>query len=757
VGEPVDIQTDKRYVQHIRGHAIGDIYDALVELITNSDDSYNRIFRKGKREEDGGPIVIEHLEQRKGQPSFVVVRDNAEGMNSDDMDRCLRRIGAYVSTEGSRGYMGRGAKDCTELGQLTYESIKDGRYFRCKITKDLKFVLEQDGKPATRDLRRRLAIPTENGTSVTLELGDGVHLPRFDSIKTDLPWHFALRDIAATDSKSSLFLQRTKGNDDPHRLLFRPPDGQLVLDEKYDVPGYTGARAWVRIWRADEPLDESRPRFERCGLIVKGQRAIHECSLLDEELKRNPHARRYFGRIVCPHIDGLMQDYEKRLKSNQAHPQENPRLLIDPNRRYGLERRHPFVRALFETPVNRLKGLVAKDTAEEKAQQREVASHETKARLDKLAKLAGRFLRDELEDMELIGDGEVDQEAFAKRGAAIYPTYLNVAVGKERSLTLYVHRSAFTDVTRPITIVSDNDEAVEIDGSPFVLRPHRDKEDRLVGVFKVRGLQVCSSVVLSVLGEERLPKTEALVQVVPDIVEQHDFVNPLEFEREDYRIRLGKRKTIRLFARYPELVAKETKVEVKSEDNEKVAVRGKCVLVPVVGSNYAEAAVSIEARTLRARITINADVGSHKAVTTVRVIDRSEDEGVPLKFELRDQDFGNFRAMWATLEGKPNLLLISARHKSLSRYLGTPPEFQGQDSAHFRVLLAEIVAERVCRRLLTEEARMRPNDYELSRSSHDAIEEVFGFFARRMKEFLPIAHSAMLDDSEQKIVNAPPK
>ena len=78
VGEPVDLRTNKRYVQHVRDHAMGDVYDALVELITNADDSYGKLFRAGKRNRNGGDILIEHLEQRKGQPSYIIVRDKAE-------------------------------------------------------------------------------------------------------------------------------------------------------------------------------------------------------------------------------------------------------------------------------------------------------------------------------------------------------------------------------------------------------------------------------------------------------------------------------------------------------------------------------------------------------------------------------------------------------------------------------------------------------------------------------------------------------
>ena len=156
VGQEINLQADKRYIQHVRDHAMRDVYDALVELITNADDSYNRLFEQKRRNRDGGDILIEHLEQRKGAASCLVVRDKAEGMDASDMERCLLRLGTYSSKSGNRGYMGRGAKDCSALGDVVFESIKDGRYFRCKITQSLKFVLEENGSRATDAQRHAL-------------------------------------------------------------------------------------------------------------------------------------------------------------------------------------------------------------------------------------------------------------------------------------------------------------------------------------------------------------------------------------------------------------------------------------------------------------------------------------------------------------------------------------------------------------------------------------------------------------------------
>ena len=92
LGQPVDLRLSPRYYQFNRGFAIRDAFDALVELITNSDDSYHRLYKKGLRSEDGGPILIEYIEQRKDKDwsltdclSFAVMhaRDLSEALTGD--------------------------------------------------------------------------------------------------------------------------------------------------------------------------------------------------------------------------------------------------------------------------------------------------------------------------------------------------------------------------------------------------------------------------------------------------------------------------------------------------------------------------------------------------------------------------------------------------------------------------------------------------------------------------------------------------
>lgn len=87
IGIPIDLHYSDRYYHFQRQHAIRDVFDALVELITNPDDSYGRLYKKQLRRENGGPILIDILEQRKGATSVVIVRDRAEGMTLQEMKK----------------------------------------------------------------------------------------------------------------------------------------------------------------------------------------------------------------------------------------------------------------------------------------------------------------------------------------------------------------------------------------------------------------------------------------------------------------------------------------------------------------------------------------------------------------------------------------------------------------------------------------------------------------------------------------------
>lgn len=752
LGQPINLHLAPRYYQFNRAFAIRDVFDALVELITNCDDSYHRLFKKSLRSEDGGPILIEYLEQRKGQPSHLIVHDRAEGMTLQEMNDRLGDVGTKRSEEGDRGFLARGAKDCTELGRMTFESIKDERYYKCELTPKPQFIPWEDGKKATTDIRDRLHISRGNGTVVTLLIDQKHKLPRFESIVRDLPWHFALRDILSEDSHTKALLKNlNRPADRAEKLTYHHPDGDLVCDEPFEIQGYDGATAHLKIWKSSETFEDTSDRFRRSGILIKGERAIHECSLLAPEFEKDPQGKKYFGRLECQYIDKVLREYDERREKDQPHDAKNPSLLIDPNRQHGLIREHPFTKVLFQVPSERLRALIAKDREAERSNERRIANEETQSRLDRLAKKASEFIKQQLEDIQELTEGEgIDKDAFTKQGVFIFPTYLNVALGEERTLTYYV-RTSLLDKSDQQVSIEVGDPALTVLDAPFQLRPHRTKEDRLVGTFRVRGEALKDSVIIRAICGS-LPKAQAIAAVVETKIEEHFFDSPLEFEHDDYRVREGSRKSLELFAKYPEVVAEPTEVTLFSSDSAGIPTRGTCELIPVAGSNYARGEVIVQGRKLNAKAEIKAAVNGREASTQVKVVQKPPESNVPFKFDLSDEPCGNFRARWADHEGKPHLLWVLARHKSLSRYLGPGPKFEGQKEPHFRVLLAEIIAEAVCSKSLELECKERTWEFRFAdyKEDHIIANEVRARMQQRLRDFVADAHTVMLSDAEIK-------
>jgi hypothetical protein len=302
-----------------------------------------------------------------------------------------------------------------------------------------------------------------------------------------------------------------------------------------------------------------------------------------------------------------------------------------------------------------------------------------------------------------------------------------------------------------VSVHSDSPALEVIDGT-ITLKSHKKRADLLYGKFRVKGTAVKEGVCIETQSDH-VPKAEALFNIVEDAVDERTFGAPFEFEHKNYKIKEGSKKTIKLYAKYPELVNSEMEIKITSSDNINLPVRGKCSLVPVEGSNYACAEISIEARRLvHSSIVISAKLGEIETDAKVKIVQKEEDQGSKIDIDIKDEDFGHFRAKWANAEGKPNLLLISAKHPALKRYLGPPPDFVGQSSLLFRLLVVEIVAENVCRKSLLHESEKNSWQFRWADQKADNIiaESVLSELQKRMREFLPMAHAIMIKDSELK-------
>lgn len=694
---------------------------------------------------DGGPILIEIEEKRKNNSSKLLIHDKAQGMTLQNMMIKLIHVGERQSLEGDRGFMGRGVKDCTTLGKIIIESMKDDKYYKCELNKNSQLVPIEDGRKETDSIRNDLRIEHGNGTVVTLIIDPQIKIPHIETIIRDLPWHYALRDILSPQSPSKLFLKNLNNpNHKPERLISLSPEGDLVSDELFEIHGYPNIKAKLKIWRAKEPLGDPSDRFRRSGLLIKGKRTIYECSLLYPSFEKDFYAKRYSGRLECVYIDYLLNDYDERRKNGEPHPPENPSLITDPNRQTGLRRDHPFIKALFQIPSEGLKQLIEKDKGQDKASQKEIANKETQHRLSELAKVASRFLEQQVEDIEEATlDDTVDDDSFSKKGVLIFPTYLNIAIGQVRTLTFYVNRSLYDKEGKDVNVACD-DPAVNIIDSSFKLRAHSKRNDRLFGTFRIQGVSLKDIVCLQT-NCDGIPQTEAIIKVIEDKIEEHQFINPLEFEHKQYHVKEGSVKTLRIYAKYPELIAYETSIDIFSSDQEGVPVKGRCVLVPIERSNFAVGEIATQGRRHNGKAIISTTLNNEKAQCNIKVIQKDE-SGAPIKINIVSKNLGVYRAAWSLQE--TNVLEISAVHESIKRYLGPEPDYEGQDAPLFRVLLAEIVAERICMKALELEVKSRPWDFkdDFNGSPEIVLNTVISHLQKRLRDFVARAHKVMLAD-----------
>src|SRR6266542_4464617 len=111
-----------------------DVLRALVEVITNCNDSYSRLEHTGQRVK--GEIVIDI--HRKHKNSLIRVRDFAEGMTDIRMDKVVGTYGEATSglkeDQHVRGMWGRGMKDSIfGLGYGYVRSFKGANFYSCSL------------------------------------------------------------------------------------------------------------------------------------------------------------------------------------------------------------------------------------------------------------------------------------------------------------------------------------------------------------------------------------------------------------------------------------------------------------------------------------------------------------------------------------------------------------------------------------------------------------------------------------------------
>jgi hypothetical protein len=701
----------------------GDIVRALIETITNSDDAYAT--RPGK-------IKIE-IEHSRG-PWRVVTRDRATGMSASRMEAAIAHLGGRTSgfEDGAdvRGNLGRGSKDLAAFGPVQFESICEDQCASMILDPDGNYTLDPPRKTTPQD-RERLSIPRANGTVVTINAIESIRCPQHAKLVAKLSRHYQLRDIMADPNREVLLVDVNKTATDVLRYSF--PTLLTLCSEDLVIETYPAATAKLTILRNAERYDDpASDSLRPAGILIKGRRAIYENTLF--RFEANPYAGWFSGRVECPYIDQLAAEYDSRLLSHQPQDDANPIPIIT-RRRDGLQRAHPFYKALAAVVEKRLGDFVA----DEERKARENASTES-SRLRKMLDGLGRELS-KLIDEDL---REIDEEGLL--GAGVPGTTLpHVRLVPEEVVMYMTEDKTVSVMVAPevgasqVQVHCDPAGVVEVlDGGSISLAPHRKRPDLLAGQIHLRPLLEDQTLLTATCGAH---SAVALVEVRPEAEVVEVDTQPaqqLQFERDNYRIAWTRKKTLRLFAPLADIASHGTDVSISSSDAGVVVRKSHAKFLLDEELEQYVAEVVVEARTLSARATLTAKLGDIAA--TCAVVVTKEEEGPTLSIRIVDEEAGNYRAV-VEQSGAQTTIKVMGCHPIMKRYRGPAPQFPGNDLPATQLVVAEIVADQVARMILEKKFPSSLNE------QLDAARFYVEHY-RYVSKYLTRCHRTLLSDAQ---------
>jgi hypothetical protein len=740
-----DLGAEPRYKRQNMERAMrGKIERGLIELITNSDDSYRDLEERAK--EVSGKVRIEIGRRKKGQASTVIVRDKAGGMSREEMFNKLgtlgRRTSGFEEGKARRGLHGRGARDVAAFGTVHFQSIKDEQYnhmiippsLRCRFT-------ESRPKKTTQEMREECRILKGNGTVVTIEVQSRFEISLHETLVKDLSRYYSIRDILSNPAREVVIVDLNKKRES--RLIYRLPIGEVVFDGDFTLHDYPGAKAHLVVRRSASAFEQSTLPY-REGILIKSAGAIHDCTYFG--LESEPFSWRFTGELYCEFIDQLIREYDDREEANPDHPNHpgnNPIRLLDPFRD-GLILEHPFIQAVYRRCKEILQPLVEKLKASEEPSKRDVVDENLSKKLDNLSKEISKIFEKKISELEEeIPSVTVDDPKIKKLGLGLYiipPEEQAIIVGQPRTFSIVVKHFEVLDESLPVNVISSDPDNVKVRVSPVFLK--KFLEDGKVGrtTFTVESHQVGTEAFIEVSygGYNNL----VLIKVIEPPL-RPELPNGLSFEKSLYHLRINREKTLILWLKNFAKLNNQIMAEIVS-DHRQVVIKagGRCELRKTGAPGLFIGKVRVLGRQLKVKAEITARVEKFQpAKTHVVVEERPRISGIKFKFEPVEDDFGSVRYKWD--DKSPYLLKIGARHLSIRRYLGIPTDqvYPGINSPLYHTVLAEVIAEALALRILEKQFKKEGEEGMLDYASTDA------YYHKHFSEFLTVAHNNLVAES----------
>ncbi|PIU23468.1 MAG: hypothetical protein COT13_02925 [Chloroflexi bacterium CG08_land_8_20_14_0_20_45_12] len=425
------IPMDKaRYMRQTAFTTIRYLIDVIVELVTNSDDSYKRLEQEGIEVE--GKIIIRVRRLKYNKCEKLEVIDFAEGMDKDKLEKALTFAGATSGFEKGRtvrGLLGRGLKEAIiALGKAEIYTIKDDKLCIANVWWDEKEGLMYEPLerpyPPTKEERKEIGVIEGNGTAVRITVtNEKINCPDYKTFCPQIINHYALRDInSASNRKVTLDFQSPEKGGLKYigkPISYEPPKGKRIIEQSIKLPDY-GDNAEIRVYESHEELESpyNNP-FARAGLLIKTSGAI-----LDNQLFKYQSEKAgcfFFGEVIW---EGLAE----RLRKEDWG-------VITPDRT-GVNWHHQYCEVLRNEIEKILEPLIGN-----KKKQIEIkAIAPPSEKIEKLNKdvcsLLNRLAEKHMAELPS-GDELSGGEETKIKTLTIKPPHANIEINKERYFSVY--------------------------------------------------------------------------------------------------------------------------------------------------------------------------------------------------------------------------------------------------------------------------------------------------------------------------------
>lgn len=693
----------------------GNVTKALIEFITNSDDSYARL--EARDQPVTGRIQVD---VRAGEGGFIRITDDAEGFDGKGLDDRFGTLGLDMSGHESgvdvRGFFGDGLKEGVlglKRGGIL-KTIRDGKFAQAELMWEGNkpvYRLRQPPTPVTPAQRRELGLQG-NGTQLTVLLDTDVSIPQHARLLTQLSRHFALRDILQNPARK-LILRRLNPREkvvSQDDAVYREPTADEQFGTKTisgTVPEY-GVPFTITLKRSTEPLSgQEDGQLRAGGLLIRSRRAILEITF--GPLDNRPGTEHLFGYLDCPHL------YER------LHGED---VVVNKNRS-GLNRQNDFVRALLTEAAQLLAPFVQEEVARAQSADAQPLDPKSRRKLDDLKNELNRIARLELEEQ---GDEEGDAEGtaalrFSRKGYTLI-------VGEPKTVRAIVEaaRIQVGDVLT-LEVVGGG---LSLESSTHELSP----QDQVDGYISCDTQLVGMSELSAGLIDARVGdlKASATIQVKRRV---DNVPPPFAFEHDAYRIPVSEWKELTLRIHVPSVSGLPAEVTYRV-DQGTVEVRPDAdVANPLMANGeWLTLRVKVRGDQIGAEDTLEARMGSWVGTARLKVVSSEKEPPSRRGGLIRDIRYDPREDPVQRTLFQDGVITLYVNHASIRRYLFKTDD---RDKPAGRALVADLAMHAFCRYIGEKTYKDDPfvNDPE------GAIHTVFNIYEKMLKKYGERIHSIM--------------